>query len=287
MRSYGGQTIRGFVRELKTNRTLSCVEIAIWVMRIVSYNILEGGVGRADPLAEVIVAQRPDIVSLVEADDAAVLERIAARLNMDFIHATGGKSGSALLSRWPIRETVDHLAARRLSDFKSLLEATVVEPEIEREWTIGVVHLHAKAREEDEKQREKEIAVVLDVFAPHRQQNRPHLLAGDFNSNAPYQETDPEKVKPATREAWHDNGGQIPRRVVQNILDAGYVDSLYGFDPKQARTNGSFSTQHPGQRVDYIFTFGIETPRIRAAWIEQDRLAKYASDHFPIGARIE
>ena len=34
-------------------------------MRIVSYNILDGGEGRADPLAEVIEAQRPEVVALV------------------------------------------------------------------------------------------------------------------------------------------------------------------------------------------------------------------------------
>jgi endonuclease/exonuclease/phosphatase family metal-dependent hydrolase len=36
--------------------------------------------------------------------------------------------------------------------------------------------------------------------------------------------------------------------------------------------------------VDYIFTFGIDSPR--DAWIEQDRLARYASDHFPVGVEI-
>ena len=34
-------------------------------MRLVSYNILDGGEGRADPLAEVIEAQRPDVIGLV------------------------------------------------------------------------------------------------------------------------------------------------------------------------------------------------------------------------------
>ena len=58
-------------------------------MRIVTYNILNGGEGRADPLAEVIEAQRADIVGLTEADDPAVLERIANRLKMDYIHAVG------------------------------------------------------------------------------------------------------------------------------------------------------------------------------------------------------
>ena len=43
---------------------------------------------------------------------------------------------------------------------------------------------------------------------------------------------------------------------------------------------------HTGQRVDYIFAHGIDPNRIRDAWAEHDRLARYASDHFPIGAEI-
>src|SRR4051794_12127129 len=139
-------------------------------MRLVSYNILDGGEGRADPLAEVILAQRPDIVALVEADHLAVLERIAARLSMDFIHAPGNKSAAALLSRWPIRGSINHAPLHGELE-KSLLEATVVEPDGRdgtgggREWTIGVAHLHARADEDDERQRERVLAIVLDVFA--------------------------------------------------------------------------------------------------------------------------
>src|SRR5512144_1998793 len=92
-------------------------------MRIVSYNILDGGVGRADPLAEVVLAQRPDIVALVEADDWGVVERLASRLNMDFSYASGGKKGAAVLSRWNFRQSIDH-AALAGGELKTLLAAT-------------------------------------------------------------------------------------------------------------------------------------------------------------------
>jgi endonuclease/exonuclease/phosphatase family metal-dependent hydrolase len=38
--------------------------------------------------------------------------------------------------------------------------------------------------------------------------------------------------------------------------------------------------------VDYIFAYGIGAERLKEARIEQDRLAKYASDHFPVLAEI-
>ena len=256
-------------------------------MRIVSYNILDGGEGRADPLAEVIEAQRPDVVALVEADDPAVLDRVAGRLKMDLIAAPGHRHASALLSRWPIRETVNHALLHTPEQWStSLLEAVVVDPS-GAEWVVGVAHLHAGATEADESRREKELETLLRVFAAHRQAGRPHLIAGDFNANAPYQQIDPARCKPRTRKEWEENGGGVPRRVVQRMLYAGYVDSLHAADPTAGTTRGTFSTQFPGQRVDYIFTSGLDRARLRRAWIEQDRLAKYASDHFPVGLEVD
>jgi len=254
-------------------------------VRIVSYNILDGGEGRADPLGEVIQAQRPDVVALVEAEDLTVVERIARRLKMDYVHAPGRKQASALLTRFAIRDSINHALLREgLS--KSFLEATIIDDK-GGQWSFGVVHLHHHAKESDEKTRERELAIILDVFALHRAANRPHLLCGDFNADAPQQKIDPAKVKESTREAWHENGGQIPRRAIASILAQGYTDTLHAIrGDDEALSMGTFSTQHPGQRVDHIFTHGVERSRLKRAWIEYDRLAKYASDHFPVGLEI-
>jgi exodeoxyribonuclease-3 len=253
-------------------------------VRLLSYNILDGGAERFDALAAVIAAQRPDVVALVEAEDAGVVERFADGLAMDFIHAAGNSHASALLSRLPIGRTTNHALLQPKLE-KSLLEA-VIRSSDGHELPIGVVHLHARAYEVDEAQRERELDVVLDAFAPYRVSNTPHLLCGDFNANAPYQRIDPAKTKPKTRAAWEAQGGEIPRRVVQRLLDAGYVDTLHAFDARAGETQGSFDTEHPGQRVDYIFAFGIEPAAIRRAWIVIDPPAREASDHFPVGVEI-
>ncbi|MGB7158955.1 MAG: endonuclease/exonuclease/phosphatase family protein [Tepidisphaeraceae bacterium] len=253
-------------------------------MRIVSYNILDGGEGRADPLAEVIEAQRPDVVALVEAEDLAVVERIAKRYKMDFVHAAGNSHASVLMTRWTIRESINYAPLHPELE-KSFMTASVLTPEF-GPMQIGVVHLHAHGREENEARRERELKVVLDVFRAERDAKRPHVVCGDFNANAPQQRIDPAKCKQRTRKDWEANGGNLPRRVVQAMLDAGYVDSLHAVDPAGGETMGTFTTQHPGQRVDYIFTHGIEMTRLREAWIEQDRLATYASDHYPVGLEI-
>ena len=254
-------------------------------MRIVSYNILDGGVGRADAIAEVIAARRPDLVALVEATDAAVIDVIARRLGMDVLHAPGNSQGSALLTRWPVRESINH-APLHAGFEKSLLEATVVGP-AGREWTVYVIHLHARAAEADEDQRMRELDVVLKVTQPQRSADRPHLLCGDFNANAPYQRIDPAKCKPRTRREWDENGGGLPRRAVQRLLDAGYVDTLRELHPAEAETAGSFTTEFPGQRVDYVFAFGIGRTRLKEASVDQSHTARGASDHFPVGLEVD
>ncbi|MDP9174864.1 MAG: endonuclease/exonuclease/phosphatase family protein [Planctomycetota bacterium] len=255
-------------------------------MKLVSYNILDGGVGRADPLAEVIQAQAPDVVVLIEADDRAVVDRIAGRLNMDVALAAGHRHQAAILSRWRILESINHalLLGERMSD--CFLEATIADPD-GTEWTVSAAHLHPRAGDADETRRETEIDAILRTFLDHRDQNKPHLIAGDFNANSPIQEIDPARCKPATRKEMEANGGSVPRRAVQKLLAAGYLDSLHAANGNAARRMGSFSTQYPGQRVDYIFSFGLNPGRFSNAAVEQDRLAKYASDHFPVTLQID
>lgn len=253
-------------------------------MRVASYNILDGGTGRADPIAEVLLAQRADVVALVEADDPAVVARVARRLGLDYVIAEGRRHAVALLSRWPVVESVNVAAIRRdrresERGPRCLLRATVETPS--GPVVVGVVHCSAHSSDAAEAAREAEVAVLLECFADDRAARRPHLLLGDFNSNSPVAAVEPEKLKPRSRREFDVNGGRLPRRVVREIVDAGYADCLHAVAPDRAPTAATFTTLHPGQRVDYVFAHGL-TPT--DAWVERDRLARYASDHYPIGA---
>ena len=76
-------------------------------MRLISYNLMNGGEGRADPIAEVLLGRSPDVVGLHEATDDAVLRRLSARLRMDFVVAECSGGRVALFSRLPILETAN------------------------------------------------------------------------------------------------------------------------------------------------------------------------------------
>jgi endonuclease/exonuclease/phosphatase family metal-dependent hydrolase len=254
-------------------------------MRIVSYNILNGAEGRADPVAEVLEARRPDVAALIEADQPAVVERIAGRLGMDAIEAVGRRHSIAILSRFPIVATINHsLLCDGFSD--AILEAHIVPPG-RPAMVVVAVHLYPYATEEAERKREAEIDALLERLSAHRDARQAHVLAGDFNANSPIQKIDPAACKPRTRQEWADNGGGVPRRAIRKLLDAGYADTLAVARRADAESAGTFSTQSPGQRVDYIFSHSILPSAIRSAWIERDRLAKYASDHFPVGVELD
>lgn len=249
-------------------------------MRLISYNILNGGEGRADPLAEVLLAQRPDVVVLIEADVPAVVDRIARRLNMQPTIGSGAKHSVAILTRLPVLESIDHSAIDDSLE-RGMLEVVV---DIDgSELPIIALHLPAHATREAEAIRLNCWQNVCARLSAHQKANRPHLLCGDFNANASSQIIDPAKCKQATRKGWETNGQMLPRDLIAAVESAGYTDSLRAVAGESANSLGSFDTQATGQRVDYIFTFGFPKSTLLDAWIEQDRLAKYASDHYPVG----
>lgn len=56
-------------------------------VRVAGYEIMRGGVGRADPIAEVLLAQRADVALITGATDADVFERLRTRLGMQGIRS--------------------------------------------------------------------------------------------------------------------------------------------------------------------------------------------------------
>lgn len=249
-------------------------------MRIISHNILDGGIGRADPVAEVLDAQRADVVVLVEADDDWVVQRIARRLHMTAVIGDGQDHRVAILSRYPVLRTVHHSA------FDPTGPRALLEAELDvagHPVTLFALHLSPKATLVAEAHRGRQIQRLLALAAPLRDAGRPHILAGDFNANAPGQRIDVSRCKPSTRQAAAENGGNIPREAIALLLDAGYTETLAAVRRDEAFDLTTFTTHHPGQRVDYIFTHGIAPVN---AWVETDRLATYASDHYPVGAEL-
>ena len=154
--------------------------------RVMSYNILSGGIDRVEPLLAIIGSRKPDLVGLIEATSDDVVQHLADQLGMDYRLSGRTKAKEAqqgaLLSRLPIRSTTTHINA--ILNKQPLLEVCVELPD-GQELTVFVTHLTASFSRgwRANLQRRREIKTILSKLA--LRQGTPHLLMGDFNSIAP------------------------------------------------------------------------------------------------------
>lgn len=110
-------------------------------LRLVSYNIMTGGEGRADPIAEVLLAQKADIIGIHEAENAEVLSRLAKRLRMEFVVAASVSGSVAVFSRFPILATLNVALLQRSS--MPILDAVIrVSDESGLGWTFAARVAH-------------------------------------------------------------------------------------------------------------------------------------------------
>src|ERR1041385_3394022 len=72
-------------------------------LRVMTYNILLGGIGREKYIQEVIQSENPDVVVLQEVTSVEILKSIAQSLQMQWFFGEGNqKTKVALLSRLPV-----------------------------------------------------------------------------------------------------------------------------------------------------------------------------------------
>ena len=242
-------------------------------LKVISYNILEGGGGRLLLIADVLRQQKPDVVALLEAGGRANIEVLAHELDMDvaFGEANNPIGHIAWLSRLPILRTENH---RHPGLAKTLLE-------IEVSWDSSPLCLFAThlSSRWDPPEPVEEIPIILDVLRPRTGQL--HLLVGDFNALGP---GDPVGSPPAGVEMRGDAADGAPRDAIRLILHAGYIDCYRMRHPHSP--GYTYPSDRPWLRLDYIFASPPMGPVLRACDVLDEDGAVKASDHFPIWAEF-
>ena len=257
-------------------------------LRIVSYNILDGGLGRLDPIYETLLYLDADVVGLVEADDPAGVAYLARKLRMEHVMAESKNSSHhvALLSRRPIDRMIN-LTVRLPHMKKAALEATITFDDE----ALRFVVLHLPAHFEDEDARMREIVPLLDVLDEHAgADGQRTVMMGDFNASAPYHPLNMAALKPSRRARLETIGGTPRHDVVNAVLERGYVDTYQrchaGLPGVPASVKQTFTTGYPANRVDYIWVTPDLADRVAAADVETGGFAPYCSDHYPIWTEL-
>jgi endonuclease/exonuclease/phosphatase family metal-dependent hydrolase len=252
-------------------------------LRLLTYNIREGGVGRAEEIAEVIKAASPDVVALQEARDPAVVERIAGLAGFRFsgsrrLHSTGFLSNVPVLNygwRHPPRTRHALLEVALADGFPRLF----------------VLHLRAWFSKWTERRRAQELRGLLDGIQEQliREQHAFafHLLAGDFNALAPGEVLDASHMPRWIRGMIWLSGRDIARTTIEMMQSDGYVDAWRALHPDQGESGCTFPVWDPHVRLDYVFTPIAYASRFTACEVRRiPEKVRTASDHFPLLVEI-
>ncbi len=246
-------------------------------LRLLSYNIRFGGRGREDALAETILAAAPDLVVFQEATDPEVIERIASATKFPFWAARRNHS-IGFLSRQEVEYHEWHYPAGARHSFLEIVPSGSSA-------RIFGLHLSARFSKWDERRRAREIRSLLDGIKRH--QNGFHALVGDFNTLAPGEVLELNRLPAWIRALIWISGRKLQREAIQFMLDAGYGD---GFRMLHQEDKGyTFPTWDPHVRLDYVFvpkTFSDRLEKCEVITEPKERI-RGASDHCPLLAELQ
>lgn len=254
-------------------------------MRLLTYNIREGGVGRVAEIAQVIMAANADVVALQEARDPAVVERVAQLAGYRWWGAQRGHS-TGYLSRVKVLEHRWHRIPRSLHP---VLEVHLGEGAPR----VFVVHLRAWFSNITERHRVRELGRLLgsirDRLSREKNAFAYHVIAGDFNALAPDEAFDPSSMPRWIRGMIWITGREMSRATIQLARASGYVDAWREVHPDpRAEPGYTFPVWAPHVRLDYVLVPVAYVDRLRSCEVMRlPSVVERASDHFPMVVELK
>ena len=244
--------------------------------KLLSYNIRFGGRGREEALAETIVAAAPDLVVFQEAIDPAVIERISEVTKFPFWAARRNHS-IGFLSRTEVDYHEWHYPAGARHSFLEIVPAG-------GKTRVFGLHLSARFSKWDERRRTREIRSLLEGIKRH--QNGLHVLVGDFNTLAPGEVLELDRLPTWIRALIWISGRKLQRESIQLVLDAGYSDGFRKLHPDDR--GYTFPTRDPHVRLDYVYVPKVFADRLTRCEVitEPKDQIRAASDHCPLVAEL-
>ena len=144
-------------------------------MRVLTWNIWNGGEGRVDAIERVLREQDADVVALQEANDREAIETLGSRLDMEVVY---GDANSAFAVAWLSRLPVTGSRNHRLP----VLEKTLLEVHVDG-MQLFATHLSAGRTKAHEPHRVAEAEAIVAIAGDA------DLLVGDFNAVHPRDES--------------------------------------------------------------------------------------------------
>ena len=240
-------------------------------LKLLSYNIRFGGTGREHALAETIRAVDPDLVVFQEAIYPDVIERLATETGFPF-WASRRHHSIGYISKQKIAYHEWHYPAGARHSFLEIV------PDNSETRVFGL-HLSARFSKWDERRRTREIRALLEGIKRH--QDGFHVLVGDFNTLAPGEVLEIDRMPAWIKALIWISGRKLQRETIQLMLDAGYSD---GYRTLHIDKGYTFPTWDPHVRLDYLFVPSAFRERLVKCEViaEPRERVRAASDHCPL-----
>ncbi|MBX3080506.1 MAG: endonuclease/exonuclease/phosphatase family protein [Anaerolineae bacterium] len=246
-------------------------------MKVITFNIKDGGIGREHFILEVFSNTQPDLIFLQEITHADLVHEWAATLKMEYAVAKGhSRRHVAILSRFPIRACSSDAPIPLLS--RDVLMATIEVGSLHQLLHVAVVHLTAQPFFVFEWYRLLEVKSMLRRLK--QPSGSPCLIAGDFNA------VSPEDHPNLNLMAWHIRlmlrlqVHRFPHAVIAAMRSAGFIDCFRSLYDEPGYT---LPPPDPAIRFDYFFANEYLKPFLRNCnVIRHPAAVEHASDHFPL-----
>jgi exodeoxyribonuclease-3 len=251
------------------------------LMKLMTYNILDGGGERLPDIIEIIKKESPDYLTINEANTFAkdknkILKEVSVQTHLPYCDiALSGEYDYhvAAFSKYPFKDV------QKLTPLARACLVTLVETEF---GLFSIASLHLNPYSEDERHPEIDRIIDFQKQYPNR------ILMGDMNSLSGHDEYDP-KIIQSFNEGQRKKlapGGHFRFDAIDKIMTVGYFDTALKLSKNKENTVVPIGSNDKWanwpMRLDYIF---ISTPLLkylhRYEVIKNDSTEK-ASDHYPV-----
>jgi exodeoxyribonuclease-3 len=254
-------------------------------LRLMTWNIKNGGGDRLPAITRVIRREQPDVLCLQELQHfhryGPRLHALAQEAGMTVHLAPAGfaqpvavlvRPPRRILRRSAIRWRLHHAAAIAVTE-------TTAGP-------LTVVSAHLNPFSPYRRYRE-----ARWLSARYGATGRMTLIAGDMNGLAPGtgHAATLDRVPPLYRRRHLGPDGAPDTRALTAFREAGLTDLWGAVGEGDGRTvpTGFAGTEFGAMRLDYLLATAPLAARARRAWVVRDETTAQASDHYPLRADLD
>ncbi len=254
-------------------------------MKIMTYNIWDGGEDRLPLIKEIVREVDPDYLTLNEANgfsdnDSKILKEFAKDLDFDYFDL-------ALCGEEDYHVAV--FSKRKFTLIKKLqplMRACIITSLETNLGSLAIASLHLTPYSEDLRNGE------IDLIVENQKDNDIRILTGDMNSlsrNDGYKKTMIERFNESQLKKFTTNG-KFRFDAIDKILSSEYSDvamELKKNDISTVPTLNSKDGDHSKTRLDYFFVSDPLIPKLVSYSVIKNEKTERASDHYPIVMTLE